>query len=189
MMLTINPTDITKFDRTKDELELFWLFCVLVAGKNADWAAVKITHLLQNKPQDISPLAFLNQGDLHNVLVANKVGQYRRITKAIEESVALDLASATVEDLMGVFGVGPKTARFFILHTRKNAECAVLDTHILKWLKGVFNDLDVPNSTPSGKEYEKWERLAIKAIQANFGEISLAEADLLIWTQMSGRLQ
>jgi thermostable 8-oxoguanine DNA glycosylase len=188
-MLAIDPKQITKFDRTQEELELFWLFCILVAGKNADWASVKITQLLSMKPPGSSPLTYLSESsNLHNMLVANRVGQYNRITKAIEQSSKLNLKTAKLEDLMSVFGVGPKTARFFILHTRKNAECAVLDTHILKWLKSVFIDLDVPSSTPSGKEYEKWERLAIKAIQTHFGEMSLAEADLMIWVKMSGRL-
>lgn len=190
-MLTIDPKNITKFDRSQEELEFFWLFCILVAGKNADWASLKLLDLFRNKPEDQTPFEFLKTRltDLNNILVANKVGQYRRITKAIEQSISLDLKTATLDEFLEVFGVGPKTARFFILHTRKDAECAVLDTHILKWMRTIVHEsIDVPTSTPPVKEYEKWEKMAIKLMQVWFKGISLAEADLMIWTQMSGRL-
>jgi len=191
MNTTIDPKAITNFNRSQEELEMFWLFCILVAGKNADWAAVKLQDLFRNKRDFQTPFQFLkdNLTDLHNILVANKVGQYRRITNAIEQSLNLDLKTASLELLMSVFGVGPKTARFFILHTRRDAECAVLDTHILKWMRNLVHEsIDVPKSTPPVKEYEKWERMAIKLMQVWFKGISLAEADLMIWTQMSGRL-
>jgi thermostable 8-oxoguanine DNA glycosylase len=190
-MLTIDPKNITKFDRSQEELEFFWLFCILVAGKNADWASLKLLDLFRNKPEDQTPFEFLKTRltDLNNILVANKVGQYRRITKAIEQSISLDLKTATLDEFLEVFGVGPKTARFFILHTRKDAECAVLDTHILKWMRTIVHEsIDVPTSTPPVKEYEKWEKMATKMMKVWFKGISLAEADLMIWTQMSGRL-
>jgi thermostable 8-oxoguanine DNA glycosylase len=153
-MLTIDPKNITKFDRSQEELEFFWLFCILVAGKNADWASLKLLDLFRNKPEDQTPFEFLKTRltDLNNILVANKVGQYRRITKAIEQSISLDLKTATLDEFLEVFGVGPKTARFFILHTRKDAECAVLDTHILKWMRTIVHEsIDVPTSTPPVK--------------------------------------
>ena len=190
-MLTIDPKNITKFDRSQEELEFFWLFCILVAGKNADWASLKLLDLFRNKPEDQTPFEFLKTRltDLNNILVANKVGQYRRITKAIEQSISLDLKTATLDEFLEVFGVGPKTARFFILHTRKDAECAVLDTHILKWMRTIVHEsIDVPTSTPPVKEYEKWEKMATKMMKVWLKGISLAEADLMIWTQMSGRL-
>lgn len=190
-MIAIDPKNITNFKRTQEELELFWIFCILVAGKNADWAALKINDLLKNKKQHQTPLEYLkeNHTDLNNILVANKVGQYRRIQKAIEGSFDLNLRTATLDELLGIFGIGPKTARFFILHTREDAECAVLDTHILKWMsKIVHESIDVPTSTPPVREYSKWENIAIKLMKSFYKGISLAEADLLIWTQMSGRL-
>jgi len=190
-MLTIDPKNITKFDRSQEELEFFWLFCILVAGKNADWASLKLLDLFRNKPEDQTPFEFLKTHlvDLNNILVANKVGQYRRIQKAIEQSLEIDLRTASVEDLMEIHGVGPKTARFFILHTRRDAECAVLDTHILKWMRSLVDPIfEVPASTPPTNKYQTLEFVAIKLMKTHFPNISLAEADLLIWTKMSGRL-
>ena len=191
MTTTIDPKAITNFERSQEELEMFWLFCILVAGKNADWAAVKLQNLFKNKKPFQTPFQVLSerQTDLHNILVVNKVGQYKRITSAIEQSLNLDLRTATLDEFLSIFGVGPKTARFFILHTRRNAECAVLDTHILKWMRTiVLESIDVPTSTPPVKEYDKWEKMAIKMMKVFYKGISLAEADLMIWTQMSGRL-
>jgi hypothetical protein len=31
----IDPRDVTKFDRTQAELEEYWLFCIVAAGKTA----------------------------------------------------------------------------------------------------------------------------------------------------------
>lgn len=190
-MLAIDPKNITKFDRSQEELEFFWLFCILVAGKNADWASLKLLDLFKNKPEDQTPFEFLKTHltDLNNILVANKVGQYRRIQKAIEQSLEVDLRTASVAELMEIHGVGPKTARFFILHTRADAECAVLDTHILKWMRGLVDPIfEVPASTPPINKYQTLEFVAIKLMKTHFPNISLAEADLLIWTKMSGRL-
>lgn len=190
-MLTIDPKNITKFDRSQEELEFFWLFCILVAGKNADWASLKLLDLFRNKPEDQTPFEFLKTHltDLNNILVANKVGQYRRVQMAITQSLEVDLRTASVAELMEIHGVGPKTARFFILHTRADAECAVLDTHILKWMRGLVDPIfEVPASTPPINKYQTLEFVAIKLMKTHFPNISLAEADLLIWTKMSGRL-
>ena len=54
--------------------------------------------------------------------------------------------------------------------------------------KIVHESIDVPTSTPPVREYSKWENIAIKLMKSFYKGISLAEADLLIWTQMSGRL-
>jgi len=188
--MQINPTQITKYDRSEGELQAFWIFCIMVAGKNSDYAARVVSKLLsQNKDQN--PFAYmrrLSPQGLHNALVASKCGQYHRIHRAISESLELDLRTCTLEDLMGVYGVGPKTARFFLLHTRRECECAVLDTHILSWLRNHGVE-DAPKSTPQKKEiYHRFEQTFLNLIPVYYPNCSVAEADLLIWTERSGRL-
>lgn len=188
--MDIDPLKPTDYARDDEALERWWLFCVIVAGKDADWAAAKVGNLLRRKPPGERPLAWLaaHETDLRNMLVANKVGQYARITEAIRQSARLDLRTATVAELEGVFGVGPKTARFFVLHTRPDAVCAVLDTHVLKWLRRHGVD-DVPESTPtSRRQYERLEALAIGFMRADFPGLPLAAADLMVWGTISGRL-
>jgi hypothetical protein len=186
----IDPLAITKYDRDRDQIEYFWVYSILVAGKDSDQIAPLVGRLFRNKPAGVTPLAYLESlgHDLHNVLVANRVGQYNRIERAIRDSFGLDLKTATVEELEQVFGVGRKTSRLFVLHSRPDAQVIPLDRHILKWIRhqGVAN---VPDDTPSsGREYERLERIALALIGVHFPGLTVAQADLLIWAKQSGRL-
>ena len=64
----------------------------------------------------------------------------------------LDLRTCTREDLMDVYGVGPKTARFFLLHTREFCDEVVLDTHILRWMRERCDVKEAPKNTPQNPE-------------------------------------
>ena len=164
----------------------------MVAGKNSDQTATKLGTMLSRCVRDDElPFDWLraNEHSVHNVLVANRIGQYTRIERAIRESVNLDLRNASIKELESVYGVGPKTARFFVLHTRKNIRCAVLDTHILKWLKGKMPNISIPSSTPSGEKYDSLERMFLVFANAEFPGLSVAEIDLLIWSKQSGRME
>ena len=185
----IDPKSITNYNRSDYELELFWLFCLFVAGKNSDVASKKLSHLLEDITPWQTPFEYLRSIDIFNTLVSIKSGQYTRLVRAINESLHLNLKDCNLEDLISIYGVGPKTARFFLLHTRENCEYAVLDTHILKWIRNHSEYADAPKDTPQNNlEYEKWSDIAIKLISIEYQGMTLADADLLIWTEMSGRL-
>lgn len=189
--MSIDPKAVTNFSRTRAELELFWIFCVCVAGKNADQTASKVGNMFRRcLTKNDTPFTYLkdNQHAIHNLLVANRIGQYGRIESAIMDSLELDLADCTLDELMNCRGVGPKTARFFLVHTRKDADYVVLDTHILKWLRTKY-DSEYPKSTPSGQEYVRIENIARMLFKTEFLDATMAEIDLLIWAKMSGRLQ
>lgn len=186
----IEPTQITNFSRTRGELELFWIFCICVAGKNSDCAARAISRLMRyDHSRPFKAIAeWVEDNTLHNALVAAKVGQYTRISRALTESLGLDLFTCTLEDLMAIHGVGPKTARFFLLHTREDCDYAVLDTHILRYLKTECGFSECPIVTPHNREqYERWEKCFIAVVRNTFGGLPLAQVDLLIWKMMSGR--
>ena len=187
MKAMIEPTQVTNYNRTDDELQTFWIYSIVVAGKPSDWASRVVTKFLKNR-KHMTPfehIASMGHG-LRNTLVANRVGQYNRITLALEQSLDLDLRTCTVKDLESIYGVGAKTARFFLLHTRKDVECAVLDTHILSWMR-TFG-INTPKATPSGKKYADLEEMALHLMKAEFPGMSIADADLLIWSMMSGRV-
>jgi len=92
------------------------------------------------------------------------------------------LHSVQPAELEQIPGVGPKTARFFVLHSQPNARGAALGTHILKVLKasGIPN---VPKSTPSGKEYDRLERAYLEI--CNVHNVNPAQFDLAIWRHYS----
>lgn len=186
----ITPTSITNYNRTDAELQAFWLFGAFCAGKNSEYASRCLSHML-SKCTDELPFEYLRKLGaigIQNVLVASRIGQYARLTRFIMESLDLDLRNSSVDDLMNVFGIGPKTARFFILHTRPNQKLAVLDTHILKYLadKGV----DAPPATPTyKKKYQELENQFIHLASSDFPHMSIADIDLMLWMKYSGRLE
>jgi thermostable 8-oxoguanine DNA glycosylase len=172
----------------KYEKEYFLIFSILVAGKKASIAMEKTWRLLEFTWGDETPfdyIYFLIKKErlmlqLHQV----KIGQYDRINRALRDIIKLDVNTCTLDDLLACHGVGSKTARFFLTHTRKDAEYAVLDTHILKWLKGIIGS-SVPKSTPSGKKYLQLEKKCIDLLKLHFPKLSLAEADFEIWKRFA----
>lgn len=189
MQILIDPKTITNFSRTQSELQSFFLFGLFCAGKNSDYAAKCLSRLLANRTGDtpFQILKELGETGIHNALVASRIGQYGRLTKAIMDAVDLDLATCTLEELMKVHGVGQKTARFFLLHTRPDCQCAVLDTHILKWLRD--NQVDAPQNTPTSvKQYKDLEEKFLFLANINFPFMSIADVDLTLWMKYSGRL-
>ena len=93
----IQPTQVTNFNRTDDELQTFWIYSIVVAGKPSDWASRVVTKFLKNR-MGMTPFVYiqlLGYG-LRNTLVANRVGQYNRISLALKQSLDLDLPGARV---------------------------------------------------------------------------------------------
>jgi len=188
----INPESVTNFDRTEAELEEFLLFCIVVAGKNSKVQAKKLDKFLAYgqrfsstgspllSPFTILEITYKNFDLLRNLNWA-KLGQYKRLYKCFENVMLLkdNLKTCTLEDLVSVFGIGMKTAKMFLLHSRRGKRHAVLDTHILKYLKamGVEN---VPKNTPSSvKNYTRLENEFLAICDKNFK--SPADMDLTVW--------
>jgi len=185
----IQPTSITDFNRSNRELEAFWLFSMFVAGKNSDFAAAKVHAVMNKFDQGVEPIyqmrAMTVQG-IEDLLRACRVGQYGRLTKAILGTMGVDLRTATLDELMAIHGIGPKTARFFLVHSRADCNHAVLDVHILKFLRANGYPT-APVQTPSGAVYLKWEKVFLDICKLNYPDKTIAEIDLRIWTEYSGR--
>jgi hypothetical protein len=152
--MTVDPRAITQFSRTIPELEEFLLFAIVVAGKRSDLQSRKLEAFLRAGPRVSSPfksIRILNQrGQLGEAIEAQRLGQYRRIGAAFASAAmsGLDLRSCSVTDLEAIPGIGPKTARFFLLHSRPGVRVAALDTHILSWMRS--QGIQTPAVTPQG---------------------------------------
>lgn len=185
----INPYDITNYGRSIAELQEFLLFAIIVAGKTAYIQANKLEFFLTKAKSDYfieknEPFEILKSLNDRNILDKHitdcKLGQYKKISKAFKYllNADIDLKSCTPSELELVPGIGPKTSRFFILHSREE-NVAVLDVHILKWLKSIgYNN--APKTTPStSQKYKFWEDVFLKyCIENNFKP---ADLDLQIW--------
>jgi thermostable 8-oxoguanine DNA glycosylase len=183
----IDPTKITNFNATRQELEEMILFWVCAAGKNGITAARCLDNLLESVSSSdcLSPfekIMLLNQqSDLGQEMKKHGIGCFRRkaVTFVSLCESKLDLRTCTVDDLESISGIGPKTARCFLIHSRPNQYLAGLDTHILKFLRDRGHK--TPVSTPNGKKYKELEEIFLRYVRAS--NKSVAEFDLYIWNQ------
>lgn len=190
MNFLVDPKNITKFDCSERELQVLLLFWICAAGKKATTAARNLERLLlhgsdifgSNEPFEIIRRFGAN---LAESMRAHGIGCYNNKSKSMLDLVGknLNLRICSVSDLESVRGIGPKTARCFLMHSRRDARFAGLDTHALKYMRD--QGLDVPKSTPSGKKYLELEKKFLE--MADRSGKTLAEFDLEIWRHYSQR--
>ena len=175
----------TCHDRTGAELQSFLMFAICAAGKNARTADMALSRFLRDSTG--LPFEYLarldRQGTLDDEIRSARIGQYGRISRAFRRlsSGDLDLRNCSTGDLESVPGIGPKTSRYFILHTRRGAQVAALDTHVLGHLREM--GYDVPESTPTGNRYRELERIFLEL--ARRSNMTPAEYDYRVWSSRS----
>lgn len=189
----IDPSNITNFNRTDEELEEFALFCPCVAGKTAKIQAGKLNDFLENLEKrygEGSPFDLVLKAAEDEILEDEmrevKIGKYSTLVpcfRALALNDVDNLRSIGVETLKQYPGIGDKTARFFIMHSREDTEVATLDTHVLSWMD---ENLDVtvhPNAPRSTREYKRLEHHFLK--EAERRGRHPAHLDLEIWNEHS----
>lgn len=180
----IDPSDVTKFDRTDAELEEWWLFSCVVAGKTATTQARLLDGFLNEARFFPSERPFesiqraVDTGMLEILLRNSRLGQYRRLTRCFAGSLKLDLRNDPVEAFEAIHGVGPKTARMFIMHSRPDQRLAAIDTHVLKHLNA--NGFKAPAVTPSSPKLYRELEVAFLDLADKAGQ-SPADYDLAVW--------
>jgi len=187
----INPKKITDFNRTKADLELFAIFAVCVAGKKSQQTADKVNNHFrdtQTPTKQLTPFETVKSLIKINVFGAYlqmaKMGQYKRIYRALRDLAesGIDLKTCTVEELEAIHGIGPKTSRFIIMHSRPNQRLATLDTHILRWMRD--QGIETPKATPQSKKLYKELEQKFLTLCDKCG-ILPSQLDLKIWKQYS----
>lgn len=190
MDFLVDPHNITDYERSESELELVLLFWVAAAGKKATTAARSLASLLEEGVRRFSeeePFAIVRSygKSLADAMKGHGMGCYNnksRCMLALAHS-GLDLRSCSVYDLESVPGIGPKTARCFLMHSRRGVRHAGLDTHVLKYMRDL--GIEVPKSTPTGRRYAHLEGVFLEL--ADKSGMGVAEFDLDIWRRYSTR--
>ncbi len=195
----IDPNNVTNARRTAAELEEFLLFCVVVAGKNADQQAAKLENLLAGR----RPFAFIRashrEGKLEARLREVRLGKYSLLGRSFRDlsQSNTDLASCTWEELTVFPGIGIKTAKFFVLHSRERQMHGVLDTHVLGWMREHWaaagrGGLSVPRHSPQDPRiYRFWETVYFGMVSARHhggarAHVDWAQFDLDLWKERRG---
>ena len=191
--MTVDPYNITNYNRTKSELECFLLFCIVVAGKTAYIQARKLDEFLTSvntrlmMPEHVNPFQSLKSAEQHGILFEEikkaKLGQYKKIYSGFKYITEREynLSRMTPQILEEIPGVGMKTSRFFLLHsdTFYKDKIAILDTHILKFIKENIDER-APKSTPViPLTYRFWEERFLSWCEQN--NKNVAEFDLEVW--------
>lgn len=190
----IDPSKITNFNLSDKELEEMVIFWVLVAGKNAKTTSKLLQKFLEHLHKIYNSKGFCpfeviakydiqNPGKLESLLKEFGFGCQKSKAKSLRALVScgLDFKTCTIEQLEKIHGIGMKTSRCFLIHTRANARNAGLDTHVLKWLRRL--GYDVPKSTPSKGEYLELEKIFVQI--ADILRTPTAQLDLTIWNAYS----
>jgi|15BtaG_2_1085339.scaffolds.fasta_scaffold00600_29 thermostable 8-oxoguanine DNA glycosylase len=164
----ITPSKITDYHRSKYELEEFLMFCVLCAGKSSKIQAQKLEYFLHHDRSPnlepywgATPFAMIQhwvrEGMLMDRMKEAKLGKYKLMEKAFSQLLLLNLdytlvtvrgASHARLILTGAYGVGLKTASLFLLHSVEGCKMAVLDTHLLRFLRKLYPKARVPKASP-----------------------------------------
>ena len=185
----INPEKITNYDLDDRGLEEFILFWVCAAGKNGRTAARCLDKFLCNTNSIDNPFKGIREwstrhGNIPEMMKGAGIGCYYAKASTFIELVLsnLNLITCTASDLESIYGIGCKTSRCFILHSRSNAQVAGLDTHMLKHLRASGYD-DVPKSTPTGNKYLTNEKRVLSL--AKEAGMAPSEFDLWVWNKYS----
>jgi thermostable 8-oxoguanine DNA glycosylase len=192
------------------QLEKFLLTNVFVAGKNATIQQQKLDQFVECVRRDLGSYAVDTLGVISAIyagvttenlkptimewLKEAKVGQYNRISTCIEALAGvvgtgnINLKNTTRKALVSIKGIGLKTASMFMMYTHRNWGGAVLDTHILKFLRDELKLENVPDSTPTtGQAYFLLERAFIA--YANENNKKVADLDFEIWSKYRKKVE
>ena len=188
----INPAEVTNYNRTQSELEEFILFCINVAGKKSAIEAPKLEVFIE-RAKDITKEStpfncirkLIKLGRLNEIMHWAKLSPYsQRFNSYVSVVTIKDLQTVTLNRLLQVPGIGLKTARFFLSHSREDFDEPMLDTHILRFLRDQ-GYADAPKSTPTNENTYHYFANIFKNIARQLGK-SVTDLDLEIWKQYSG---
>jgi endonuclease III len=192
----IDPRNVTDYRRTDAQLQEFLIYAVCVAGKKAADTAPAVARLLNllaygnpagGKGCSLPPLslvALYGRDEVARAVRQAGMGCYRQKARALHAAARrwrlglLDLRTCSAAELECLPCVGPKTARFFLLHSRPGVRAAAIDRHILRHLAA--HGVRVPTQTPARPaSYRRLEDAFLRL--ADEADMTPADYDLAVW--------
>lgn len=181
MKVRLDAARITNYNATEEELQRLIVFWILAAGKNGTVAARNIYTLetMLGSRGKIFNAIKRHENNLSDIMHKCGIGCYNKKAETLLTLAKskLDLRKCSVQDLETISGIGRKTSRCFVIHTRRDAWYAGLDTHALKFLRS--KGYEAPKVTPSSqKKYDQLEQLFLKFVPKG---MTAGEFDLINW--------
>lgn len=183
--MAIDPTTLNNVVESQWNIEEFAICAICVAASKATKIFSAIDSLLESiripNKTPFELIAQMSRGQLcqlfkdYGIRFFNNKANY--VKNLIEAK--LNLWNCSLDQLEDIKGIGPKTARYFLLYTRPelDGQIAVIDTHVLKYLQ--YKGYKVPKTTPaSGGAYKRLENLFIKHKPKH---LNMRSWDLYIW--------
>lgn len=185
----IDPKNITNYNLTKEELQIRIIFWIFAAGHNAASTAKGLDKFLKSIKGTAHPFATIRNvvkqegwQAIEKALSTSGLGCWRKKVRTLRELAEgnLNLRTCSIADLEQIYCIGAKTARCFVLHSRKGIDnIACLDTHVLKYMRD--EGIEVPKSTPTKKRYLELEQTFLTLAKKT--DKTLVEFDLWIWNK------
>lgn len=153
-------------------------FCISTANSSAT-AGLKFQKLLES--MDVHEAIVMAGVRFHN-RKAEYIKEAFKNFNAVIQSLELESKSAR-KKLLKIKGLGMKEASHFLRNVGRE-DVAIIDRHIMRWLveRGYLSE--IPNMTE--RRYIKIEKI-LSDVAEEF-QISLAELDLRIWAEMTGKV-
>ncbi len=153
-------------------------FCISTANSSAT-AGLRFQKLL-GQGMGVKEALTLAGVRFHN-RKAEYIREAFKSFKLVEKALEVKSSKAR-EILLKIKGLGMKEASHFLRNVGRE-DVAIIDRHILRWLER--QGYEVPG-TVTAKKYLETERVLME-ISEDRGE-SLAEMDLRIWAEMTGKV-
>lgn len=162
------------------------IYSCIVAGKSASFTNIVVGRLKDRIPKattrkrPLDEFFHMTQAQIRALLLQCGSGNYTKLSQCFFQLgfTKIDLKTCTPAELEAIHGIGPKTARFFILWTRPGERYAALDVHVLRWMRA--KGYPAPKSTPSGRKYRELEIAFLR--EADTRGMSPRELDHTIWS-------
>lgn len=188
-MINVYRVDEMKYASLREQQE-FVLFAIAVAGRNALRTAQALDRFINLLDQSVLPFEAINglsDDALAGKLMQARLSPYRSRSKSFREvSGTLTLrviSNVSVDEFEGIYGIGPKTARFIKMNTVEGARVAALDVHILQWMRDIGHNVAAKQTPSNPRVYANIEEAFVA--EADQRGMTPGELDLKIWTLYS----